>query len=209
MASRVSIEELIHELGKLGVTDEKLVLSIVTLLDRYASRDERDAKEKSAERSRRYRQRKRDAASRDGRDVAKTLTSFLSESPSSPKEERKKKGKKRELVSLPDDWMPKEAHFESARVKFGKNREWVLDLADAMRHWALGKDDRKANWDQAFFGWMRREAKKGSSNGHGYKTGKERFREVIDQGLADAIERDRGGGGLQDTLRLLAKRESS
>lgn len=63
--------------------------------------------------------------------------------------------------ALPADWKPKPRHFAAA-AKFGRPEGWVHERAEAMREWAGANRNRqvarKADWDQAFDGWLRRDA---------------------------------------------------
>jgi len=128
--------ELIHSFILLGIEGEKLA-AVIELIERHvtsrdASRYEVQSKRKSAERSRRYRQRHAtDRHVTNGKKVSiLTSSSLLTDSPRTTKVERKKK---KVLSALPNDWMPKEGHFDLAFRKYGKSPEWVNDLADVMR----------------------------------------------------------------------------
>lgn len=65
--------------------------------------------------------------------------------------------------ALPADWQPTEADFAYG-AELGFSREQVASEAEDMRLWAQANRNRavarKANWTQAFQGWLRREAKK-------------------------------------------------
>ena len=79
--------------------------------------------------------------------------------------------KRRKGHALPADWKPNYGHFSLAK-SLGMSDSLVTDLATRMRAWADAEDHRavarKSNWDQAFSGWMRREAaNKGAPNGRG------------------------------------------
>lgn len=213
--------ELIHKLMELGLEGDTL-LSVVTLFELHQSRDGRDAKAKSAERSRRYRRRKRDAENVMHHDASQNANTNLStslftssvaeEATKERNEEREKKVKvkRRVLIPLPEDWQPKESNFKYAD-KFGKPASFVLLKSEDMKTWAWGSDIRKANWEMVLNGFIRRDAEKemnGGKNGNGhFKTGKERFRESIDRGLTEAIERAGGSSSAEDSLWMLAERK--
>lgn len=168
--SRATASDFIRELRELGITiRDDQVLSVVTICERHSSYDDRDAKKKAADRSRAYRNRKRDAASQKKRDGSLSLssTSLLTDSPRATEEVRKKKRNKSELIPIPADWEPKPQHFAYAK-EIGRNAQFVHDKAHAMRHWALGIDARGANWDSRFFKFIRDEAKNGRANGNGH-----------------------------------------
>ena len=74
-------------------------------------------------------------------------------------------------VPLPPEWAPSEKHAAEARA-LGKSLVWLHEQESDMRLWAISNEHRevarKSNWDTTFSGWMRREAKRGNSNGqHG------------------------------------------
>lgn len=165
--------ELIRELTALGLVGEKLI-ACVTLFERYASqteRDGRDAKSKSAERSRRYRQRQRDGIVTEKRDGSKkanlSSSSFLlTNSPRKPREVSKKERiKKKDQIPVPDDWGPKDSHFRWAE-KNNRPASYVLAKADRVRDWSKSKDERRADWDAVLFVFMRDDGKKGAMNGN-------------------------------------------
>src|ERR1035437_6872527 len=164
----VSADQL-RDLLALGISAE-LLLAIVTIFERDASRDGRAL---AAERARNYRARQRETggmaahvaretsletsrdASRDERDDAYILSSsLLAESQQHSEEVRKKKERapKKIAMLLPDDWQPSPMHG-------GKAKD--------MRIWAQSNGVRKVNWDATFHGFLRRAASElGGSNGH-------------------------------------------
>lgn len=63
---------------------------------------------------------------------------------------RKRPDRKRSTTPLPETWQPNDAHRSKANTR-------GIDCtheAEQFRSWALGKDERKANWDQAFHNWL-------------------------------------------------------
>jgi hypothetical protein len=99
------------------------------------------------------------------------LTSFLPNllSKEESKKERKKEGVSNRGERLSADWQPNFAHYAEA-AKSGQSAAWVDRLADDMRVWAEANANRqiarKANWDQTFTGWLRREIRKLSPGDH-------------------------------------------
>jgi hypothetical protein len=99
------------------------------------------------------------------------LTSFLPNllSKEESKKERKKEGVSNRGERLSADWQPNFAHYAEA-AKSGQSAAWVDRLADDMRVWAEANANRqiarKANWDQTFTGWLRRELRKLSPGDH-------------------------------------------
>jgi len=193
----------IRELMELGIDGEKL-LKVVMIFDVT----ERDAKRKAADRSARYRQRKRDEPSRDAsvteRDDALLLTSLtsltsLSSSVSSKKdstekeskEEKKVRARRKVSVTLRDDWGPSPSHFEAA-ARLGITVAKVYIKADDMRFWAKSTDARKADWDATFHGFLRRDAQQGT-NGHG-KSSRSGAKSCADA-ADDLLARIQGRGG--------------
>lgn len=169
-----ALAQLITELMGLGLEGDRLIAA-VTIFEHHLSRDGRDAKQKAADRSARYRQRKRDAsvtAERDGgvtkRDDALLLSSsLLSESPRATEKVREKKERKKPARALPNDWQPNLSHIEAAK-KLGRNEQFVFGKAEDMRIWARSNDVRKVDWDQVFHGFLRRDEPAFKRNGfHG------------------------------------------
>jgi len=78
-----------------------------------------------------------------------------------PKRPKRKMGH-----SLPDDWRPKEKHYDAGRF-IGLNREAVDREAENMRLWAQANQHRavarKSDWDATFLGWVRRLTPKPSA----------------------------------------------
>jgi hypothetical protein len=77
----------------------------------------------------------------------------------------KPKKPKAVATSLPDDWVPSTRHFEIAEFELKIEPEDVRRYAEEMKGWAKQEAHRsiskKADWDAAFSGWMRRtESKK-------------------------------------------------
>lgn len=82
--------------------------------------------------------------------------------------------KKRKATKLPDDWQPNSKHYDlAAELRFTELD--VLKFAREMRDWTVQEAHRpitkKANWDMAFSGWMRRAAQKHKPNGRGPDNG--------------------------------------
>ncbi|WP_200937300.1 hypothetical protein [Rhodococcus sp. Leaf233] len=61
-----------------------------------------------------------------------------------------KPSRKRPATPIPDDWKPNDAH----KAKATDRGVDVDHEAEQMRTWAIGKDERKANWDAAFHNWL-------------------------------------------------------
>lgn len=105
----------------------------------------------------------------DSADADPSLTSSLSSSNTSEilrEEGRKKERRARSQTSLPDDWIPKEAHFEKAQER-GLSNQFVREKADDMRNWAKSKGIRRADWDATFHGFLRpKESTAIRVNGH-------------------------------------------
>jgi hypothetical protein len=81
---------------------------------------------------------------------------------------------------LPDDWKPSPEGVEYG-LKLGLGADAVMLCAEEMASWARANEHRavarKSNWDAAFQGWLRREAKnKGRGNG---KSGPTENRSVV------------------------------
>ena len=122
--------------------------------DYQPTKEQADAlKAANRERQQRHRQRKSNAVSHA---VTDTVTNAVSHStPSRPVLKDKeipvsRATTKRKLHQIPEDWAPIDSHREKAEKR-------GVDLAhetDQFRSWALGKDERKANWDQAFHVWI-------------------------------------------------------
>lgn len=74
----------------------------------------------------------------------------LSALPDPSRPEEKKSGRKRPATPIPDDWKPSEKH----RVKAIDRGVDVEHEAEQMRNWALGKDERKVDWDATFHNWL-------------------------------------------------------
>ena len=72
------------------------------------------------------------------------------ETPSSPPTGRRKPAK-----PIPEDWSPTTSHEAKAK-ELGLD---VHAMADEFVNWALGKDERKADWSKAFHGWLTRQAR--------------------------------------------------
>lgn len=98
----------------------------------------------------RNRQARRRSLSRDtSRDVTP---------PEESREEKKESGEtrasarttKKKLSDIPDDWKPNDTH----RAKAASRGVDLDHEAEQMRTWAIGKGERKANWDQAFHHWL-------------------------------------------------------
>lgn len=64
--------------------------------------------------------------------------------------------KRMPAVPVPQTWAPNPKHYEWAKAH-GRSEQWVLDMADKMRSWAIAKDERRANWDQVLYTFMMRE----------------------------------------------------
>lgn len=147
----------------------------ITVVLRILERDERDAKAKSADRSRAYRARQRDAK-RDAVTVtAETAppsrarvvdpsSSLRSEGeePTSLRSvgaRKRASSTRRALIALPGDWQP-----SAALVAYGRERGFdgagVADEADGMRSWAASNGITKVDWDATFQGWLRRSAER-------------------------------------------------
>lgn len=78
------------------------------------------------------------------------------------------KKKPRKLASeIPEDFIPKEDHYQIAK-ELGLNCEGEFQK---MRDWALGKSERKADWNAAFRNWLR-NANNYSRRGNVGSTGK-------------------------------------
>jgi len=98
----------------------------------------------------RNRQAKRRSLSRD---VSRDVTP-----PEESREEKKESGDtrasarttKKKLSDIPDDWKPNDTH----RAKAASRGVDLDHEAEQMRTWAIGKGERKANWDQAFHHWL-------------------------------------------------------
>ena len=65
---------------------------------------------------------------------------------------------------LPEDWQPKESHFELGS-SLGFSAQAVRNAADAMRDWARSNEHRaigkKSCWDKTFNNWLRNNVPKG------------------------------------------------
>lgn len=125
----------------------------------------------SAERVRKYRERKRlEDEAGSGNAVKRSVThgnareeerreeesreeKDVKKAPSGPK---KAGGVKR---ALPDDWRPTDAH----RVLASKRGIDMAAEAEKMRDWALANGERKIDWDATFRNWLRNA--RSSSNG--------------------------------------------
>ncbi len=127
---------------------------------------------KDAERKRR--QRHADSAGQcvtpqDSADTLSALTlSFFPSSNSECSQEGSKEvktvvveGQKRKKVSretkkslLPDDWIPKPAHYAKAK-KQNFPDSWIEQKADDLRNWAKSKAIMRADWDATFHGFIR------------------------------------------------------
>jgi hypothetical protein len=176
-----------RDLLALGISAE-LLLEIVTIFERDASRDGRDGKAKAAERARKYRARQQNKSgmagpndagdasrktsrtpSRDGRDDQLILSSsLLVEAQGLPKEVRKKKERapRKTLAELPEHWQPTASHHAAA-AKLNLPAGRLESKAEDMRIWARSNAVRKADWDQTFHGFLRRAASEGTGNGQG------------------------------------------
>jgi hypothetical protein len=147
----------------------------------------RDMRSKDAERQRNYRNRKRNRGgmavpaeavshengrdmSRDNRNDALILPSIQEGTLDKKKElpavneDTGRRQRKKQAVALPDDWMPKPAHYEAAK-KLNLSSDFVERKADDMRIWAKSNDSRKADWDMTFHGFLRRDS--GGHHGNG------------------------------------------
>lgn len=79
--------------------------------------------------------------------------------------DKKEEKKKARGCKLPPDWKPKESHYAEG-LKRNMDRAAVDAKADDMRVWSDANANRaittKANWDQTFTGWIRREPLRGA-----------------------------------------------
>lgn len=71
---------------------------------------------------------------------------------------------------LPEDWQPKESHFELGS-SLGFSAQAVRNAADAMRDWADANSNRaigkKSCWDKTFNNWLRNNVPKGHASRDG------------------------------------------
>lgn len=146
---------------------------------------------------------------------ALSISSSLSESQSSEEVDEKKVIKKEKRArgeKLPAEWKPSESHYRDATER-GLSATDVDALADEMRGWSQAEDHRsvarKSNWDMAFSGWIRREAKQRRSRGpppNGHTSGKEQRKQAWEDArrkLDDYLESGGGEGG-ENPLRAVA-----
>jgi hypothetical protein len=90
------------------------------------------------------------------RDAKRVRDVFALPVPSRPEEEQEiprsaeRPPPRRKLAEIPDDWAPIETHREKAE----KRGVDLAHEAEQFRSWAIGKGERKANWDQAFHVWI-------------------------------------------------------
>jgi hypothetical protein len=175
----------IRELMELGIAGDQL-LAVVAIFERDASRSAsrvtRDgARRMAAERSRKYREKLREASQPPSRDASRSSSRSQRDARSNS-EGKKGKGlqgkeekrgtlpeKKPRAGLLPDDFQPKPAHFDAAR-KLGQGEQFVRDKFEDMRIWATANGTRKVSWDATLHGFIRRDAKQvsnGNGTGHG------------------------------------------
>lgn len=147
-----------------GATAEMIVAAVEA--DYAEERAKIEAKKaQSAERQRRYRHAmSRDVTQCHGDNADVTPKK---ETPHTPQEKyisntRARNGTKPPPHPLPPDWKPSEELFAYG-LGLNLSRAEVSGCAEEMRIWAesaAGPHTKKRNWDQAFQGWLRREAKK-------------------------------------------------
>jgi hypothetical protein len=81
---------------------------------------------------------------------------------------------KKKATALPADWEPNAKHYDLA-AEIGFDERDVERFVREMRDWTVQEAHRpitkKANWDMAFSGWMRRAAQKRKPNGRGPDSG--------------------------------------
>lgn len=83
--------------------------------------------------------------------------------------------------------------------------QWKKQYGEAQVIEAISKAQREEVSEPV--GFIIKTLGASNGNGHGrFQTGKERLREVVDRQLAEAIERDRGGGFFENPVGFLAKR---
>jgi hypothetical protein len=167
----VSDPTLIADLIRAGV-DAELVQRVVNEVSasRDASRYLRDARVRSAERSRAYRDRKRDASRDASRDAHAAPPSYTGSKPTNtqgnqppappivpPSPEPKPKPKKQQgrVHRLPPDWQPSDADRFYGQT-LGLSEFEIDKFAEDMRLWAAGKGATGVDWSARFKGWMRR-----------------------------------------------------
>lgn len=173
------LTEMVRVMLERDVERDVILLALATAerhaSSRDASRSQRDGREKSAERSRRYRAKRHGDASRDGVTQAPILSSsnLSSVSQEPPKEENKKEKKVRarnsQNVTLRDDWQPNEGHFAAAE-KRKISPAGVGEIVEDMRFWAKSKGITRKDWDATFHGFIRRDVKYGAMNERAQQT---------------------------------------
>lgn len=84
------------------------------------------------------------------------LVELLSAKSDEPKRSNVRRSKRLPSIPLPQDWAPNAKHYEWAKAH-GRSEQWVLDMADKMRAWAISKDERKVSWDQCLYTFMMRD----------------------------------------------------
>ncbi|MGX7706335.1 hypothetical protein [Methylobacterium sp. Gmos1] len=168
--------EALDAMAAAGLTAEQIIAvvkadMVAEQAKRTAAEDDRKARARESNRERQARFRERRNANnadnavtrRDERDPSpkdNNQTPTHEISPSDPKGSSAPKGaRKPRNRALPTDWQPGEKS-DAVRLELGRSVRWMHDTAAAMRNWAEGRGEVRADWDAVHSGWMRREAKR-------------------------------------------------
>jgi hypothetical protein len=74
-----------------------------------------------------------------------------------PEKPHSARASKKQNIFLPGDYRPKGKHADLA-VKLGFDRAFAESCFLAMKAWADGKGERRADWDAVLSGWIQRKA---------------------------------------------------
>jgi hypothetical protein len=120
--------------------------------------------------------------------------------------EKKKEAHASRGAALPEDWRPSDEDFSYVE-NLGFTKSQALEGFEEMQLWAGANSNRsvgrKADWSKTYRGWMRRNRKRGNSNGQTPRDrSRDNFRTALDQ-LRNFGKGEVGGDDGGQPVRLL------